>query len=78
MRKTLLALTIAATATLGACSRESDGDVQVRTPDVDVSTDTTTITPPAMPDVDVGMKQDTMIVNRPTVDVNRRDTTTRP
>jgi hypothetical protein len=76
VRKLALALTIAAATTLGACQKTGEGEFQVKTPDVDVSTDTTTIRTPS---VDVGSKidtintpvvgttKDTLIVDRPTV-----------
>lgn len=67
MRKSMMVLALAATAALGACNKTGEGEYQVETPDVDVSTDTSTIRTPT---VDVGTQQDTMIVNRPTVDVD--------
>ncbi|MFN2567008.1 MAG: hypothetical protein ABR499_18580 [Gemmatimonadaceae bacterium] len=70
-------------ATVPACSRTDDGQVQVQVPDVDVkvSRDTLTLRAPNLPDVDVGTKRDTVTtprvgtkrteVQRPTVDVKR-------
>lgn len=76
MHKMMMVVALAAVAALGACDKTGENEYQVETPDVDVSTDTSTI---RTPDVDVGTTQDTMIVNRPTVDVNRGgDTTRRP
>jgi hypothetical protein len=75
VRKLALALTLAAATTLGACQKTGEGEFQVKTPDVDVSTDTTTIKTPS---VDVGTKtdtistpvvgttKDTLIIDRPT------------
>ncbi|HEU5173186.1 MAG TPA: hypothetical protein VFT96_00415 [Gemmatimonadaceae bacterium] len=67
MRKTMMVLALAATAALGACQKTGEGEYKVETPDVDVSTDTSTVRTPT---VDVGTKQDTMIVKTPTVDVD--------
>ena len=64
MRKLALVLSVAAATTLGACKKTGEGEFQVKTPDVDVSTDTTTIKTPT---VDVGTKVDT--INTPTVGV---------
>ncbi len=62
MRKIALTLTLTALATLGACQKTGDGEFQVKTPDLDVKTDTTTIRTPS---VDVGTRTDT--VSTPTV-----------
>ncbi|HZF68693.1 MAG TPA: hypothetical protein VEZ47_11690 [Gemmatirosa sp.] len=62
MRKPLSILALAAVATLGACKKTGEGEFKVATPDVDVSTDTTTIRTPS---VDLGTKTDT--INTPTV-----------
>jgi hypothetical protein len=56
----------AAIATLGACQKTGEGEYQVKTPDVDVKTDTTTLQTPS---IEAGTTKDTMIVDRPTVDV---------
>ena len=81
MRKLALTLTLAATAALGACQKTGEGEYQVKTPDVDVNTKTTTVETPS---VDVGTKKDTintpvvgttkdtLVVDRPTVDVKTR------
>ena len=66
MRKLMTVVAFAAIATLGACKKTGEGEYQVKTPDVDVKTDTTTVQTPS---VDVGTTKDTAIVERPTVDV---------
>ena len=66
MRKLVAVLALAAVSTLGACKKTGEGEYQVKTPDVDVKTDTHTVETPS---VDAGMKKDTLIVDRPTVDV---------
>lgn len=63
----MMVFALAAVATLGACQKTGEGEYQVETPDVDVSTDTSTVRTPT---VDAGMKTDTMIVKTPTVDVD--------
>ena len=85
MRKPALIATLALTATLGACKKTGDGEYQVKTPDVDVKTDTTTIRTPT---VDVGSKvdtintptvgttKDTIIVDRPTVGTKKTEVRT--
>jgi hypothetical protein len=86
-RLTRGALTIAAfvslAASLDACSKTDDGQLQVQVPDVDVkvSRDTLTVPAPNLPNVDVGTKRDTITtptvgtkqteVQRPTVDAKR-------
>jgi hypothetical protein len=66
MRKLIAVLALAAIPALGACTKTGEGEYQVKTPDVDVKADTTTIQTPS---VDAGMTKDTLIVDRPTVDV---------
>jgi hypothetical protein len=66
VRKLVAVLALAAVSAIGACKKTGEGEYQVKTPDVDVKTDTTTIQTPS---VDAGMKKDTLIVDRPTVDV---------
>ena len=66
MRKLIAVVALAAVSALGACKKTGEGEYQVKTPDVDVKTDTHTVQTPS---VDVGVKKDTMIVDRPTVDV---------
>ena len=51
-----------AAATLAACQKTGENEYQVQTPEVNVSTDTSTL---RTPDVDVGTKVDT--INTPTV-----------
>jgi hypothetical protein len=57
-------LAITAATTLAACNKTGEGEYQVKTPDVDVSTDTTTVRTPS---VDVGT--DTVQMKVPDVDV---------
>jgi hypothetical protein len=66
MRKFIAVLALAAVSTLGACKKTGEGEYQVKTPEVDVKTDTHTVQTPS---VDAGMTKDTLIVDRPTVDV---------
>ena len=66
MRKLIAVVALAAVSALGACKKTGEGEFQVKTPDVDVKTDTTTIQTPS---VDVGTTKDTLVVDRPTVDV---------
>ena len=65
MRKLSTITIIAAIATMAACTQTDEGEFQVETPDVDVSTDTSTV---RTPDVDVS--SDTLNVPVPDVDVN--------
>jgi uncharacterized lipoprotein len=74
MRKALLG--VAVLVSIAACSKTGENEYQVKTPDVNVSTDTHTV---RTPDVDVGTKTDTLnvpvvgtqketlIVNKPVV-----------
>jgi hypothetical protein len=66
VRKIALAAALAAVATLGACKKTGDHEYQVKTPDVDVSTDTSTV---RTPDVDV--VKDTAKVVTPDIDVKK-------
>lgn len=66
MRKLIAVVALTAVSALGACKKTGEGEYQVKTPDVDVKTDTHTIQTPS---VDVGTKKDTIVVDRPTVDV---------
>jgi hypothetical protein len=82
MRKLALSMTLAATAALGACQKTGEGEYQVKTPDVDVNSKTTTVQTPS---VDVGTKtdtintpvvgttKDTLIVDRPTAGTKRTE-----
>ena len=69
VRKTALALAIAALTAVAACKKTGENEFQVQTPDVDVKTDTTTIKTP-----DVDIVKDTATVAVPKVDV-RKDST---
>ena len=73
MSKLIPVLALTAVTTLGACKKTGEGEYQVKGPDVDkkgdtisIGTDTATVTTPS---VDAGMKKDTLVVDRPTVDV---------
>ncbi len=80
MRRSAFMLTLTLAAALGACQKTGEGEFKVKTPDVDVSTDTATIRTPT---VDVGSKvdtintpvvgttKDTLIVDRPTAGTKR-------
>ena len=61
MRKTLLGVALLVLP-LAACKKTGENEYQVKTPDVNVSTDSHTV---RTPDVDVGSKVDTL--NVPTV-----------
>ena len=62
MRNIAFAASLAAAIVLAACQKTGEGEFKVKTPDVDVSTDTTTVRTPS---VDVGTKTDT--INTPVV-----------
>ena len=66
MRKASLVAAVAIISIAGACKKTGEGEYQVKTPDVDVSTDTSTVQTPT---VEAGTKKDTMVVTTPTVDV---------
>ena len=70
MRKLIAVVALTAVSALGACKKTGEGEYQVKTPDVDVKTDTHTVQTPS---VDVGTKKDTIVVDRPTVDVKTPD-----
>jgi len=70
VRKTALTITIAALAAVAACKKTGENEFQVKTPDVDVKTDTTTIKTP-----DVDIVKDSTKVTVPKVNV-RKDTAT--
>lgn len=82
MRKLALLSTLAAAVTLGACKKTGEGQYQIQTPDVNVSTDTQTVNTPS---VDVGTKtdtintpvvgttKDTIIVDRPTAGMKKTE-----
>ena len=66
MRKIAFVAALAAITTLGACKKTGENEYQVKTPDVDVSTDTSTV---RTPDVDV--VKDTAQVVTPDIDVKK-------
>ena len=70
MRQIAFAAALAALTTLAACKKTGENEFQVKTPDVDVSTDSSTI---RTPDVDV--VTDSAKVVTPDIDVNK-DTST--
>ncbi len=84
MRKTLLGAALLVLP-LAACKKTGDNEYQVKTPDVNVSTDTHTITTPS---VDVGTRKDTistpvvgtkpetLIVQKPVVGTKKTEVTT--
>ena len=67
----------AAVAAVAACQKTGDGEYKVTTPGIDkkgdtltIGTDTATV---RTPEIDAGMKKDTLVVDRPTVDVKSPD-----
>ena len=82
MRKFALAMSLAATAALGACQKTGEGEFQVKTPDVDVNTKTTTVETPTIETgtktdtintPTVGTTKDTLIVDRPTAGTKKTE-----
>lgn len=71
MRKLTMAIALAVVATT-ACKKTGEGEYQVERPVIGTTTDTV-----RTPTVDVGTKQDTLIVNTPTVDVKKAGDTAR-
>lgn len=67
MRRITLAAILVAASSLAACKKTGEGEYQVKTPDVDVSSDTTTIRTP-----DVDLTKDTVQVVVPKVEVKDR------
>lgn len=61
---TLLAATLAAAALMG-CKKTGENEYEVDKPVVTTEKDTV-----RTPDIDVGTTEDTIVVKRPTVDVN--------
>lgn len=61
---TLLAATIAAAALMG-CKKTGENEYEVDKPVVTTEKDTI-----RTPDVDIGTTEDTIVIKRPTVDVN--------
>lgn len=80
MRTSALLPTLLAAAALGACTKTGDGQYQVKTPDVDVSTKTTTVnTPTVGTKTDtintpvVGTQKETLVVNKPVVGTKKTE-----
>ena len=84
MRKALLGVALLVLP-LSACSKTGENEYQVKTPDVNISSDTHTV---RTPDVDVGTKTDTistpvvgtqketLIVNKPVVGTKQTEVKT--
>ena len=84
MRKTLLGVALLVLP-LAACKKTGENEYQVKTPDVNVSTDSHTV---RTPDVDVGTKKDTIstpvvgtkkdtvIIDKPVVGTKKTEVTT--
>ena len=66
MRKFVMLGAALSVLSLGACKKTGDGEYQVKTPEVNVSTDTHTVKTPT---VDVGTKTDT--INTPVAGVKK-------
>ena len=85
MRHRNILLVLAAAASLAACKKTGENEFQVQTPEVNVSTDTSTV---RTPDVDIGTKvdtintpvvgttKDTIIVDRPTAGTKKTEVRT--
>jgi hypothetical protein len=71
--KLVLGVALAAVSALGACKKTGEGEYQVKGPAVEKQGDTIRIDTGSAtvrtPTVDVGTKKDTLVVDRPTVDV---------
>lgn len=84
MRKTLLGVALLVLP-LAACKKTGDNQYQVKTPDVNITTDSHTVTTPS---VDVGTRKDTintpvvgtkpetLIVQKPVVGTKKTEVTT--
>jgi hypothetical protein len=84
MRKSLLGVALLVLP-LAACKKTGENEYQVKTPDVNVSTDTHTV---RTPDVDVGTKKDTIstpvvgtqkdtvVIDKPVVGTKKTEVTT--
>ena len=84
MRKTLLGVALLVLP-LAACKKTGENEYQVKTPDVNVSTDTHTV---RTPDIDVGTKKDTIstpvvgvqkdtiVIDKPVVGTKKTEVTT--
>jgi hypothetical protein len=68
VKKLMLAVTIAALVTAGACKKTGEGEYQVEKPVVGTETDTV-----HTPSVETGTVKDTVTITRPTVDVKSPD-----
>ena len=66
MRKTFFIVTLAALSSVAACKKTGENEFQVKTPDVDVSTDSTTIKTP-----DVDIVKDTASIVTPDIDIKK-------
>ena len=80
MRKKTLVLVAATIALVGACGKTENGDVVVKTPDVDVSTKTDTLHPPTVTTKTdtvntpvVGTQKETLVVNKPVVGTKKTE-----
>ena len=84
MRKTLLCVALLVLP-VAACKKTGENEYQVKTPDVNVSTDSHTV---RTPDVDVGTqkdtlnvpvvgtKKDTIVIDKPVVGTKKTEVTT--
>ena len=64
MRKSMMVAALAAVTVLAACQKTGEGEYQVKTPDVDVNSKTTTVETPS-----VDVRPETSMVITPRVDV---------
>ena len=64
MRKSMMVAALAAVTVLAACQKTGEGEYQVKTPDVDVNSKTTTIETPS-----VDVRPETSLVITPRVEV---------
>ena len=73
MSKLVVVVALAAVSALGACKKTGEGEYKVKGPEVEKQGDTIRIDTRSAtvrtPSVDVGTKKDTLVVDRPTVDV---------
>ncbi len=83
MRRIALAVSLAAISSLGACKKTGDGEYQVKTPDISVHTDSTTIKTPTLGTRTdtintpvVGTQKETLVVNKPVVGMKKTAVTT--
>ena len=83
MRRIALVVSLAGMSSLAACKKTGDGEYQVKTPDVHVSTDSTTIkTPTVGTRTDtintpvVGTQKETLVVNKPVVGTKKTEVKT--